>query len=211
MVEMVYFLIYNFQDLYVDYNIPSNFTIISAILTLYTSKVMSSYMDGNYQSIETTGSPQQLKLYEGTLNKTRQIFWANGTSYFYRNDLSLDFEISNAFGSNSYTPSISSVGDVVVKDTVDLTSILSTISGNNQLIVRTNIAKPSNYTTAANRQIVAEKTGMARMVLNIMGYMSIESENRLLGLSLAESSTELTNEEDEGNIENEENNEIEEE
>lgn len=169
-----------YQDLYVDYNIPSNFTITSATLTLYTSKVMSSYMDGNYQTIETTGTPQQLKLYQGTLNKTRQIFWANGTSYFYRNDLSLGSEISNAFGSSSYTPSISSVGDVAVKDTIDLTNILSTTSGNNQLVVRTNVTKPSNYTTVANRQTVAEKTGMARLVLDVIGYMSIEGENNLL-------------------------------
>lgn len=193
-----------YQDLYVDYNIPSNFTITSATLTLYTSKVMSSYMDGNYQTIETTGTPQQLKLYQGTLNKTRQIFWANGTSYFYRNDLSLGSEISNAFGSSSYTPSISSVGDVVVKDTIDLTNILSTTSGNNQLVVRTNVTKPSNYTTVANRQTVAEKTGMARLVLNIIGYMSIAAENRLLGgLSLGEPSSEPISGEDNGDNENE--------
>lgn len=193
-----------YQDLYVDYNIPDNFTIVSATLTLYCTKVMSDYMNDSYQSIETTGTPQQLKLYQGTLNKTRQIFWANGTSYFYRNDLSLGSEISNAFGSSSYTPSISSVGDVAVKDTIDLTNILSTTSGNNQLVVRTNVTKPSNYTTVANRQTVAEKTGMARLVLNIIGYMSIAAENRLLGgLSLGEPSSEPISGEDNGDNENE--------
>ena len=169
-----------YQDLYVDYNIPDNFTIVSATLTLYCTKVMSAYMDGSYQTIETTGTPQQLKLYKGILDKTRQIFWANGTSYFYRNDLSLGSEISNAFGSSSYTPSISSVGDVVDVSTIDLKNELSTSSGNNQLVVRTSVTKPSNYTTAANRQTVAEKTGMARLVLDVIGYMSIEGENNLL-------------------------------
>lgn len=169
-----------YQDLYVDYNIPDNFTIVSATLTLYCTKVMSAYMDGSYQTIETTGTPQQLKLYKGILDKTRQVFWANGTSYFYRNDLSLGSEISNAFGSSSYTPSISSVGDVVDVSTIDLKNELSTSSGNNQLVVRTNVTKPSNYTTVANRQTVAEKTGMARLVLDVIGYMSIERENNLL-------------------------------
>lgn len=169
-----------YQDLYVDYNIPDNFTIVSATLTLYCTKVMSAYMDGSYQTIETTGTPQQLKLYKGILDKTRQVFWANGTSYFYRNDLSLGSEISNAFGSSSYTPSISSVGDVVDVSTIDLKNELSTSSGNNQLVVRTSVTKPSNYTTVANRQTVAEKTGMARLVLDVIGYMSIEGENNLL-------------------------------
>lgn len=201
-----------YQDLYVDYNIPDNFTIISATLTLYCTKVMSAYMDGSYQTIETTGTPQQLKLYKGILDKTRQVFWANGTSYFYRNDLSLGSEISNAFGSSSYTPSISSVGDVVDVSTIDLKNELSTSSGNNQLVVRTSVTKPSNYTTVANRQTVAEKTGMARLVLDVIGYMSIQGESNLLGgLLLGEPSTEpISIEEDETN-ENEENNEIEEE
>ena len=191
-----------YQDLYVDYNIPSNFTVIGAILTLYTSKVMSGYMDNNYQTIETTGYPQQLKLYKGVLNKTRQIFWANGTSYFYRNDLSLGSEISNAFGSSSYTPSISSTGDVAVVNSIDLTDDLSTSVGDNQLIVRTNVTKPANFSTTENRKTVAEKTGMARIVLNIIGYMSIEGETRSLGtLSLSESQEDLT--EENNNVEEE--------
>ena len=201
-----------YQDLYVDYNIPDNFTIVSATLTLYCTKVMSAYMDGNYQTIETTGTPQQLKLYKGILDKTRQVFWANGTSYFYRNDLSLGSEISNAFGSSSYTPSISSVGDVVDVSSIDLKNELSTSSGNNQLVVRTNITKPSNYTTVANRQTVAEKTGMARLVLDVIGYMSIQGESNLLGgLLLGEPSTEPISIEEDATNENEENNEIEEE
>lgn len=183
-----------YQDLYVDYNIPDNFTIVSATLTLYCTKVMSAYVNDSHQSIETTGSPQQLKLYKGILDKTRQVFWANGTSYFYRNDLSLGSEISNAFGSSSYTPSISSVGDVVDVSTIDLKNELSTSSGNNQLVVRTNITKPSNYTTVSNRQTVAEKTGMARLVLDVIGYMSIQRESNLLGgLLLGEPSTESIN------------------
>lgn len=200
-----------YQDLYVDYNIPDNFTIVSATLTLYCTKVMSAYMNDSYQTIETTGSPQQLKLYKGILDKTRQVFWANGTSYFYRNDLSLGSEISNAFGSSSYTPSISSVGDVVDVSTIDLKNELSTSSGNNQLVVRTNITKPSNYTTVSNRQTVAEKTGMARLVLDVIGYMSIQRESNLLGgLLLGEPLTESINvEEDEGN-EIEESNDLEE-
>lgn len=162
-----------YQDLCVDYNIPNNFTISSAYLTLYTSKVMSSYMNtSTYQTIETTGTPKQLKLYKGILDSTYSVFWANGTSYFFRDNLSLGSEISNAFGSSTYTPSISSVGDVVDVTSIDLKNQLSTSDGNNQLIVRTSVAKPSNFSTTANRQSVAQNTGMARMVLNIIGYMS---------------------------------------
>jgi len=164
-----------YQDAVLDYTIPDNFTIETAYLTLYTSRVMTSYMNtSTYQNIETTGSPKQLKLYKGFTNYTHSIFWGQGTSYFFRDDLYTSEEIENAFNTTSYTPNISSVGSVDEITTIDLTEYLSLDKGNNQLIVRTNITKPSDYTTTANRQAIAENTGMGRMVLNIIGYMKME-------------------------------------
>ena len=166
-----------YQDLVVDYSIPENFTIESAYLTLYTSSVMSQYVDmSTYASIDTTGTPKQLKLYEGSLDQTFEIFLASGTSYFYRGDLSVGNEVGSAFGSSSYTPSISYVGDVDSVTSINLSNILSTTVGNNQLIVRTNVTKPSNYSTTANRKSIAENTGIGRLVLNIIGYISKEEE-----------------------------------
>ena len=192
-----------YQDLSIDYNIPSNFTITKAVLTLYCTKVMSQYWNPSTgQSTDTTGVPKQLRLLKGVNNQTHQIFWGTGTSYFYRNDLPVGNVIANAFGSATYSPSISNVGQVVAKDTIDLTSDLATTSGNNSLVIRTNVTKPANFSTAANRQTVAESTGMARAVLNIIGYMSTTAENNLLGsMSFNQLSTDLI----------EENNEIEEE
>lgn len=167
-----------YQDAVLDYTIPKNFTIEKAYLTLYTTKVMTSYMNtSTYQNIDTIGSPKQLKLYKGYTNYTHSIFWGQGTSYFFRDDLYVGNEIENAFNTTSYTPNISSVGSVEEITTIDLTEYLSLDRGNNQLIVRTNITKPNDYNTTANRQTIAENTGMGRMVLNIIGYMSMDEES----------------------------------
>ena len=166
-----------YQDLCIDYNIPENFTISEAKLTLYTSRIMSGYNDvSTYENVQTTGVPTQLKLYEGITDTTYNIFWSMGTEYYFTEDLEVGSEIENAFGSSSYTPSINDIGDVASVTTIDLKNYLSDNVGNNQLIIRTNRAKPADYTTNANRKIVAENSGMARAVLNVIGYISVEEE-----------------------------------
>lgn len=161
-----------YQDLVVDYFIPDNFTITEAYLTLYTTRVMSSYNSGG-SLVETTGIPKQLKLYNGMLNKTYKIYWTSGSSYFYRQDLGVSTEISNAFGSATYTPSIVSVGEVANVTTIDLSNDGTfKQKGNKQLIIRSTVSKPAAYT-----QAMAESTGAGRAMLNIIGYMSTNPTN----------------------------------
>ena len=155
-----------YQDMVIDYYIPQNFTPTEAYLTLYTTKVMSAY-----GSSSTTGWPRRLKLYHGNLNKTYNVFWMSGSSYFYRGDLATNGVIDNAFGVNEYTPTISSIGDVAQVTTINLADKLSTQVGNSQLIIRTSVSKPAAYS-----QGMAENTGMGRAILNIIGYMSTEEE-----------------------------------
>jgi hypothetical protein len=167
-----------YQDAVLDYTIPENFTVETAYLTLYTSRVMTSYMNtSTYQNIETEGSPNQLKLYKGYTDNTHSIYWGQGTSFFFRDDLYVGDEIQNAFKTQTYTPNILSVGNVAEITTINLKNYLSLDKGNNQLIVRTNMTKPINYSTTENRKKIAENTGMGRMVLNIIGYMRMDEES----------------------------------
>ena len=159
-----------YKDVVVDYFLPKGFTPTQAYLTLYTSRVMTSYNGGGY-NVDTTGAPQQLKLYHGNTNSTYQIFWENGSSYFYRGDLSVSTEIKKAFGIESYTPYISTVGAVDKKTTeINLKDELPKQSGNYNFIIRTALSKPSSPIG----QAAVESTGMGRAFLNIIGYMSIE-------------------------------------
>lgn len=156
-----------YSDLVVDYFIPENFVIIEAYLSLYTTRVMSYY-----GSTSTTGTPKQLKLYNGNDGYTYKIFWAPNTEYFYREDLTTSNEILNAFHSSSYTPQIGNIGDVDEKVSIDLKEQIRNTFGNHQLIVRTSVSKPAAYS-----QGMAENTGLGRVVLNILGYKSVKGED----------------------------------
>lgn len=163
-----------YQDLVVDYNIPKNFKVTTAYLTLYTTKVMTSYFSGSDDK-ETEGFPKRLKLGSGSTNSIYSIFWGLGTSYFYRNDLYFN-EIKNGLGIEEYTPEINYVGDVSEISSINLAGFLSNNEGNNQFIIRTFADKPSDFKTAENKKKLVENTGIGRAVLNIIGYMSFTEE-----------------------------------
>lgn len=158
-----------YADIVLDYFIPENFTPTEAYLTLYTTRVKTAYTSPTYT--ETTGIPKKLKLYHGNTNKTYDVLWMAGSEYSFIGDLSTNGVIDNAFGINEYNPDIANVGDVDCIQSIDLTNEIiqkSAQNNNCQLIVRTNISKPTIYS-----QAMAENTGMGRAILNIIGYISI--------------------------------------
>ena len=157
-----------YQDIVIDYFIPENFVPTQAFITLYTTRVMSAYQSG-YSQVETTGVPKNLKLYQGNDNYTYSIFWASGTSYFFRQDLNVGNLINNAFGSDSYSPPISTVGQVDKKQTIELSNYLNTQFGSHSFIIRTSLSRPAAYS-----QSLAESTGAGRAVLDIIGYINME-------------------------------------
>ena len=158
----------DYTDLILDCNIPENFTIDSAYITLDVSAINGTYYDGS-SSGDVTGVPKQLKLYKTSDYSTFGLYYAYGSDYWYDgSSLSLE-EIENAFGESSYTPDISYAGTVVTTDTVDLTDYI-TIGNRNQFVVRTSMTKPTTTRNAITN------TGIGRMTLNIFGYMSSEEE-----------------------------------
>lgn len=156
---------YAYADVSIDVDIPSNFTIEQAYLTLYHTPATWSYynesMNGN---IDIQGYARNLKLYESGNNQNYSFYMTYGGDYAI--DLSSGFltEITNAFGVPYYTPS-SDYG-IEVKKTIDIMKYLKT-GETHKIVVRTNDIIPTSENVACS------KTGMARAVINVIGYMSM--------------------------------------
>jgi hypothetical protein len=153
-------LTYSYQDISVDAVIPENFTIVSAILTLYHTPI---YWYDYESETEFWGYSRSLKLYKAT-SKTKNYQFNMGFATEYQLILNVSdmTEITNAFGSSTYTPLVTSGSNIETKDTIDIKASLST--GNNKLVIRTTESIPTSNT------VFEQKTGAARAVLNIIGY-----------------------------------------
>lgn len=159
----------DYIDLILDCDIPENFTVDSAYITLDTSGIYGTYYDGSSTG-DVIGKPKQLKLYKGDDTSTFPLYYQYGSEYWYdANDLYLT-EISNAFGQVSYTPSVTYPGGVDRVKTIDLSQYLD-IGIRNQFVVRTSVSKPSNTQNAISN------TGIGRMTLSVFGYMSSEEDS----------------------------------
>lgn len=156
------------QDISVEVDIPADFSVLSAKLTLYHTPINWGYLDSNYQTQYTNGYSRNLKVYKAsdTSNyKFNMMHFSEGKidpSYLSAT------EISNAFGASTYTPSNTSGNSIEKKETVDISSSINS-AGKHKIVVRTNDSVPSDAYTAC------AKTGMARIVVDIIGYMNYSS------------------------------------
>lgn len=159
----------DYADLILDCNIPENFTVESAYITLDTTAINGTYYDGD-SSGDVVGKPRNLRLYKGSSYNTFSLYYTYGSDYWYDgNSLILD-EIDHAFGpSINYTPDIGFAGSVVSADSIDISNQIR-VGERNQFVIRTAYTKPSNTQGAMTN------TGLGRMTLNIFGYMSTEEE-----------------------------------
>ena len=156
---------YTYADISIDVDIPDNFTIEHAYLTLYhTSATWSYYNEYTKENIDIKGYARNLKVYESGNNLNYSFYMTYGGDYAV--DLSSGFlnEITNAFGISSYTPS-SDYG-IDVKKTLDIREHLRT-GETHKIVVRTAESIP------VEENIACSKTGMARAVINVIGYMSM--------------------------------------
>ena len=157
---------YDYADISIDVDIPDNFTIEHAYLTLYhTSATWSYYNEYTNENIDIQGYARKLKLYETSgSNQNYSFYMTYGGDYAI--DLSSSFltEITNAFGVSSYTPS-SDYG-IEVKKTIDIKDHLRT-GKTHKIVVRTIDDIP------VNENVACSKTGMARAIINVIGYMSM--------------------------------------
>ena len=162
------YISYYKSDVSVEVDIPTNFTVVSAKLTLYHTPINWSYTDSNYQIQSVNGYSRNLKLYKASDTSNYQ-FNMMRFSEGKINPLYLSAtEISNAFGASTYTPSNTSGNSIVKKETIDISSSLNS-AGKHKLVVRTNDSVPSDEYTAC------AKTGMARIVVDVIGYMNYSS------------------------------------
>jgi len=156
---------YVYADVSIDVDVPSNFTIEQAYLTLYHTQVTWSYYNNSMnENMDIQGYARNLKLYESGNNQNYSFYMTYGGDYAI--DLSSGFltDITNAFGVSSYTPS-SDYG-IDVKKTIDIKNYLKT-GETHKIVVRTIDDIPTSESVACS------KTGMARAVINVIGYMSM--------------------------------------
>lgn len=170
-------------NVYMNVYIPNNFVITEAYAVLQTSSVKTAYSSSS-GDFETVGSPKELGLFKGDIGSTVQFFY-----YPYQAvDEYVDYdgtEITNAFTTGRYTPTIPNIGDVVTVISKDIKDYL-TVGELNPIFIKSMITpKPtiSTFTPSGasyqvlNYKNVVENTGIGKLNLYVFGYMGMEENN----------------------------------
>lgn len=156
----------DYADLVIDVDIPDNFKMVSAYLTLFHTPVYWSIWDNDTgKQFDDWGSSQNLRLYKYKNENNFKLYMAFGNEYRYAVSSSDLLEIENAFRVTSYTPTNSSGVTIEKKSTINIKSTINQ-TGKTKLVVRCGDTIP---TTDAE---LVKKTGMGRAIVNILGYIS---------------------------------------
>lgn len=147
------------------FNIPENFVVVSAYATLLHTPI--NFWDFNNTSI--TGSAKNLKLYKDFSANVDKIYAGFNSGYWIENNNLNGDEITNAFGSATYTPANSQSGALVSKTSIDIKDYIST--GLNTLFVRTT---DSTSSTSSNSTDACKKTGCAKLIVQVIGYTNFK-------------------------------------
>lgn len=153
---------FEYSDIPLDVNIPNNFTIVSAYVTVLHKNATWNVVE-NATTLNKNGYSRNVKLYKAKSASVNYTFTMTYLSDYYYASLDSTYltEIPNAFATYPYTPSAygqSSVTSINIKSYLE--------KGDNKLILRSSNAKPTTASTSA------ENTGMAKAYINIIGYMS---------------------------------------
>lgn len=155
-----------YADVIVDVDIPDNFKIVSAYLTIFHTPVYWSYYDmdsGN--NGDNWGYSRNIRLYKYNNEKNFKLYMAFGNEYRYEVSSSDLTEIANAFKATSYNPSNTSGVMIESKSTTNIKSALNSV-GKTKLVVRCGDPIPSSDS------VLTQKTGMGRAIVNILGYIN---------------------------------------
>lgn len=161
-------LVRGYSDISIDIDLPDNFKIVSAFLSVFHTPIYWNYFNQNTQSfINVWGSSKNIKLYKMKDEKNIKLLYQN--SLTYRNKISNSnlIEIPNAFGSTSFSFGNSQDTKIERKDTINLKNYINQ-RGKTKLILRTGDSIPSDS------KIMAQNTGMARVVVNVLGYIDLK-------------------------------------
>lgn len=151
-------------------DLPENFTVTSAYLTLYHTPVYWYWWDNSGNSGEGWGYSRNIRLYKVSNSENNFKLYYGGYGEYRYEFNSSDLEvIPNAFEAESYTPSNTTGTTIIPKTTIDLKDYLN-VSGKTKLVLRNNNSVPSSPSN------IAAYTGMARAVVNILGNIRLERE-----------------------------------
>ena len=162
------------QSIKIQCNIPENFTIEKAFITLFHRPMAL----GNVNNIVDYGYARNIRLYTNE-NYEYSVSTEYYGSEFWEEEAYYLQEISGAFGSNGYTPSVPSASSLKLetKTTTDISKDLKT--GLNEFVIQTANSIPSyidggldlGYPNWLN---VMKQTGGARAILFVYGYMKVK-------------------------------------
>lgn len=156
-------------------DIPENFTIEKAIVTLIHRPIVANYQksESSNEMVEIIGTSRNIGLYRGTLRgyTGRETTYAN----FTEDDLDYYSEIIGAFGNAGWTPEITNKQNAKVSIThsIDISNELK--SGTvNKLKIETRNDPPAVTQDYYSSEInVAPYNGTMIATLNIFGFMSL--------------------------------------
>lgn len=157
-------------------DIPSNFKIKKAIITLVHRPINADYQvsASSNSKVNIWGTSRNVALYKGTLNKYvgRDTTYANYTE----SDLDYYSEISNAFGENGWTPPIAtntSDAQIATIHSIDISDYIT--SGEvNKFKIQTKMKTPTPGSDYYSSEIkIAPYNGTVIATLNIYGFMSM--------------------------------------
>lgn len=162
----------SYNNIVINAEIPDNFTIVSAIITLIHSPV--NYLDGMASSSTYYwGYARKVKAYK-TIGLENFYKCAVLFSSLYQEGGGTLQEISGSFGSNGFTAnsaSDSSHSTQVVYSS-DIKDALT--AGWNRIVLQSADTMPYNSDFEQNAVLCSQKTGSAIAILNVFGYTSFE-------------------------------------
>lgn len=144
-------------------NIPSNFEIVSAKVTLKTFKTKNNYLDNTTGAeISNYGKLQNIRLYKQSSSAEINNHWYYPTVSI-PNSIS---EVSGAFGTNGYTASTTNgerVESIDIKGSLDSTTILWIRTADSAL----------NGDTTAGVTNASKQAQLAYATLDVIGYIKL--------------------------------------
>jgi len=159
--ESEYGMKFESTALEIEVNIPENFIIQSAYLTLYTTQIQWGVYD-------YYGYPRNLGIFLSNTS-VPEMYYESWESEYYSSFEYSGNVIENAWEGNTtyYTPSNVSGLGLNIKTSKDLKDYIST--GNQLIFIKSNDSVPS-YNTSSGKNTAAQKTGLGKAVLNVFGY-----------------------------------------
>ncbi len=159
------------SDLALDVDLPDNFNVVSAYITVFHTPVYWNYWDTDTQaSTDKWGYSRNIRLYKMISENNFKLYMAFANEYRMEFLSSEIEEIENAFRETSWNPANTEGTSIEKKTTFNIKSYLNR-TGKTKLIIRTGDELPTT-----DNDIVS-KTGMARAVINILGYIDPKGGN----------------------------------